>query len=283
MKISNSREDLKTKIIQNFAHQEEIHQIFLFGREVDRLTDDYSDIDMVVCSNDLARTQEKYRKLFNNISPIVNTWLIESKSTSLAEMLILRDYSPYQKIDFSIVADIEEKAEFGPFTMVYESNGQVGSGLSQLEVKEIQKDVTYKLDEVLFSIVRFTKCLFRNDPDMYRRWKSISDVALAMLYEKYFGWVEENRQKLRANEAKRLYAKLESEDKGILAEVFPTTGNLNVALSYQASINLIVELSKQKARHLRLTVNDAFAEHMQEFLASEVERFLIGERPNKAL
>lgn len=268
-----SREDLKTRIIHAFSKEEEIYQIFFFGREVDGVADDYSDIDIVVCSSDLAQTGAKYKKLLGNISPIVNTWMIENTSTVLAEMLMLQGYSPYQKIDLSIVNRIEDKAGFGPFVSVYESADRVEFCPSELQVHQIQKDVAYKLDEVLFSVARFTKCLFRNDMDMYRRWKSMTEIMLVMLYEKYFGWEQESKKGLRANEARKLYEKAKGQERKALTKIFPAGGQLDVALSYQASFNLFVELSKQKAKHFGRNLDCVFIEQMQGFLEIEIKRF----------
>jgi predicted nucleotidyltransferase len=275
MTTYKSREDLKTKIIQAFANEEEIYKIFFFGREVEKLADNYSDIDIVVCSKNLAQTGAKYKKLLGSISPIISTWIIESTSTTLSEMLMLEGYSPYQKIDFSIVNRIEDKTGFGPFVSVYESAGKIEFCPSELQVHQIQKDVAYKLDEVLFSIARFTKCLFRNDMDMYRRWKSMTDITLVMLYEKYFGWEKESRGGLRADEAKKLYEKVKGQERKALTKILPAWGQLDVASSYQASLNLFVELSKQKAKYFGKDLDSAFIGQMQSFLWAEIKRFQV--------
>jgi hypothetical protein len=142
-------------------------------------------------------------------------------------------------------------------------------------VHQIQKVVTYKLDEVLFSIARFTKCLFRNDMDMYRRWKSMTDITLVMLYEKYFGWEKESRRGLRADEAKKLYEKVKGQERKALTKILPAWGQLDVASSYQASLNLFVELSKQKAKYFGKDLDSAFIGQMQSFLWAEIKRFQV--------
>jgi len=55
--------------------------------------------------------------------------------------------------------------------------------------------VAYVLTDVVFSVAGFTKCLFRRDIDMYRRWESITDLTLVLLYEKHFGWERETGRK----------------------------------------------------------------------------------------
>ncbi|MHB8087731.1 MAG: aminoglycoside 6-adenylyltransferase [Anaerolineaceae bacterium] len=97
-----SREELLNKIVCVFSEQPEVREITLFGSNADATEDNYSDIDIRVHSNDLLCTQKKYLQLINSISPIFEKLIIQSDSENFAQMTMLRDYSPYHKIDFGI-------------------------------------------------------------------------------------------------------------------------------------------------------------------------------------
>lgn len=79
-----TRDELRKLIINGFSKEAEINSIFFFGKEVDNKADRYSDIDMVLCSKDLAKTQSKYLKIFNAISPIIGTYLLNSTENDLS-------------------------------------------------------------------------------------------------------------------------------------------------------------------------------------------------------
>ena len=268
------REYLKQKVINAFAEQAEIYQIFFFGREVEGKSDCFSDIDMIVCSSDLARTQSKYLSIFDTISAVIETFPLASTTNHFAAMVMLEDYSPYQKVDFSILSDISEKAEFGPFLLMYENKEKPKMSQTKMNVLPLRKNVAHKLNDLLFSVPRFTKCLFRRDFDMYRRWKSITDVTLVLLYEKHFGWRKETLQKsLTVPELKELHEKLDIKEMKLFSDIYPSDGKLNLALSYQASIDLFIELSKQKAEYFGIVLNFVFIEYIKQFMDLEINYF----------
>lgn len=180
-----SREELRKSVIEAFSSQDEVYRICFFGREAEGKQDCYSDIDVVVFSNDLVSTKAKYKSIFSSISPIRATFQLEGIPDGYSEMVQLYDYSPYQKVDFSIIG---EGDCIWNFIVVYESQNKPRISRTKLVSPPIIRDVSYLVTDVLFSVARFTKCLFRQDIDMYRRWVSISEVALALLYEKHFGW-----------------------------------------------------------------------------------------------
>ena len=127
MECFGSREELSSGVVDAFAREPEVREIHVFGREVDGATDEYSDIDVIVCSSDPRRTAERHLDLLSRISPVIGTYVIKQEEGELAEMVMLRDFSPYQKIDLSIVGSIEAKAGFGPFKCVYrEANVRPG-------------------------------------------------------------------------------------------------------------------------------------------------------------
>jgi len=271
------RSDLHRVVLDMFGRQPEIYQIFVFGREIEGKEDDYSDLDMVVCSADLAVTQENYRYLFGAISRIAGTFLLESATDSLSEMIMLEDYSPYQKIDLTIVnrIDTKQRAGFGPFHPVYEKWMDNESSPSQLTIQHVNT-IQNQLADFLFSVPRFTKCLFRHDVDMYRRWKNISDMVLVLLCEKYTGWSRQSRPRgqLSAQETRFVYSTVSEPDKQRLDRIFPSDGELNVAVSYEYSIEFLIELSREKARYFGVPVDSRFIDYVSGFLATEIDRYL---------
>ena len=106
-----NREVLRQALIERFAAQPEVTSIHLFGKEALGDHDAYSDIDMIVCSNELAKTQRHYQTLFASISPVRGTLLLETSPENLSQMVLLEACSPYQKVDFSIVNNIAYKVE----------------------------------------------------------------------------------------------------------------------------------------------------------------------------
>jgi predicted nucleotidyltransferase len=266
-----SRDELRQRLIEAFSSQDEIYQICFFGREVEGKHDCYSDIDMVVRSNDLALTKAKYQDIFSSISPIRATLRLAEKINGYSEMVLLEDFSPYQKVDFSI-------SDWGKqdwqFIVVYDSQDKPRINQSKLEDIPIKRDVRYLLTDVLFSVARFTKCLFRRDIDMYRRWASITDITLALLYEKHLGWRAETvKTRLGSFETGRLYPVLDPGEKKELDCIRPPDAKLAVASSYQASIELFIELSRCKAEYFSIVLDDDLIEYITRFMVVEIKRF----------
>ena len=68
--IYRPRKELHRELSAAFSAQPEICSIHVFGREVDGQPDEYSDIDMILCSDDLARSHRNYRDVLGKIAPI---------------------------------------------------------------------------------------------------------------------------------------------------------------------------------------------------------------------
>jgi hypothetical protein len=265
------REELRKRLVDAFSSQDDVYRICFFGREVDCTHDCYSDIDMVVFSNDLVKTYAKYKNIFSSISPIRATFPLGGTAEGYSEMVLLWDYSPYQKVDFSI-------GDWGKqdwqFKVVYDSKDKTRIGQTRLASKPIIRDVGYILTDVLFSVARFTKCLFRGDIDMYRRWMSITDVTLAVLYEKHFGWTSEMEQtRLGSYGIKQLYDDLGPDEKEQVHNIRSPNGKLNIVSSYQASIELLIKLSKQKAEHFGIVLDNDLIEYIRRFMKVEVAKY----------
>jgi predicted nucleotidyltransferase len=269
MQAHKTREELRSKVIEAFAAQEEIFQICFFGREVEGKHDCYSDIDMVVYSSDPAHTQAHYAEVFASISPIRATFSLGGTQDAFSEMIMLWDYSPYQKVDFSIGGKQDWQR-----AVVYDDREKTRVSRSQLSSRPVRSDVVYKLTDVLFSVARFTKCLFRRDIDMYRRWVSITDLTLNMLYEKHFGWNPETLpRKLGGYETQHLYEHLDPNEKKQIDAIRPLDATMDLASSYQASIDLFIELSEQKAKHFGVKVDRDFISYIKEFMDLEIHRY----------
>lgn len=276
MQKNKTRNELRNLVINSFSKEVEINSIYFFGKEVNNKSDEYSDIDMIICSSDLAKTQSKYLEILNDISPIIGSYLLNSTENNFSQMVMLKDFSPYQKIDFSITDSIETKksAGFGPFISIYEDNSLTTKVNSKLDIIK-ENNVKNQLDNFLFTVPRFTKCLFRKDYDMYRRWKHISDYTMVLLYEKYFGWEEKTlRDQLSVKELSKLNKVISNYEKEILNRIFPSSGIVHIAESYKLCIELLITLCKQKADYFKVELNEDFILHIEKFLHSEITRYI---------
>ena len=115
------------------------------------------------------------------------------KPDLLVEMIILRDYSPYQKLDFSIVSDMQKQEALKPAKTVYGSGDPAPEHPSEMAISGRVLELQNRMNDILFSIPRFTKCLFRGDFDMYRRWEGVVAEMCVLLYERHFGWQQAPR------------------------------------------------------------------------------------------
>lgn len=276
MQKNKTRNELRNLVIKSFSKEVEINSIYFFGKEVNNKSDEYSDIDMIICSKDLAKTQSRYLEILNDISPIIGSYLLNSTENDFSQMVMLKDFSPYQKIDFSITDSIETKklAGFGPFISIYKDNSLTTKVNSKLDIIK-QNNVKNQLDNFLFTVPRFTKCLFRKDYDMYRRWKHISDYTMVLLYEKYFGWEEKTlRDQVSVKELSKLNKVISNYEKEILNRIFPSSGIVNIAKSYKLCIEFLITLCKQKADYFKVELNEDFILHIERFLHSEITRYI---------
>jgi hypothetical protein len=123
-------------------------------------------------------------------------------------------------------------------------------------------------------VARFTKCLFRGELDMYRRWRGITAITLVLLYEEHFGWETETvKKELASHEAVRLYETLDAYEKEAVRCIYPPDARLDLAQSFAAALHLFVELSKQKAGYFHLALDHDFIRYIQEFMNEEIDRY----------
>lgn len=273
--VDKTAKALSDKLVDAFSRQKEVARIRIFGKLAEGTFDQYSDVDIRIVSKDPFLTQSYYRKLIEeSVSSIIkSTFLLVSDVNVYAEMIMLKDYTPYQKIDF----DIEREGygiDFKPSKDIYIAQNAVGED-QNLKIYPIANSVGYSLQNILFSVPRMTKCFFRKDFDMYRRWKSMTDVLLVLLYEKYFGYSEiTDKKELKANEAKNLFLKLTDEDRNYLNRILPTEGKLTIPTSYLDALRLFVQESQRKASSFSVQLDTNFINYMFNFAEEEIRRVL---------
>ena len=214
--------------------------------------------------------------MFASIAPLRATFRLEGTPYSYSETVLLEGYSPYHKVDFTIGdhSMLDWPAGGCPNLIVYEDRQQRRESRTQLEEVETERGVEYVLTDVLFSVPRFIKCLFRRDLDMYRRWESISNATLVALHEKHFGWEREtSKRKLGSSEIRHLCANLTPAERAQVQVIRPPDARLDLVLSYKASIELFIELSKRKAEHFGVTLDYDLIDFITGFMDSEVSRY----------
>jgi hypothetical protein len=272
MREYGKRDDLKRKLIQAFSVQEEIYRIYLFEGEPESARDAYADIVLIVCSNDPATTQASYLHVLEALSPVRAMLAVHSTPDVYTAIVMLRDYSPYYRIDLTITSALRGRAWL--YKQVYESNTKSRVNRSHLQRIQIKQDVVHLVSGVLFSATRFVQSLSQGDMEMYRHWKNVADLAVALLYERHFGWqAETSGQELTAEKTRALYARLNSGERWRIQRMFPPDGNLNLIASYRTGLSLFIQLAQQKAADLGVALNYALISYIQRFLDAELERF----------
>lgn len=270
--MKSKAQELERKLIQVFSKEPEVWKIQVFGRLIEGADDEYSDVDIKIISKDPYLTQQNYHNVIEkNICKIRKTFILASNENCFAEMIMLEDYSPYQKIDISIERD-GFGVHFSPISIAFQND--FAKGLNRdCEAYEIKRTVEYDLSNFLFGIPRITKCFFRKDFDMYRRWKNWTDVLLVMLEEKYIGWQQVNdKEKVKAHDSKLLFQKITKDDREKLEKVLPLDGKIDIPKSFLSGLMLYIELSKDKAKTINVALDEEFIKYMMEFAKDEVKR-----------
>ncbi len=266
---NQSRDELLDNIINVFSKQAEVREITLFGSNADDTKDYYSDIDIRIHSNDLFSTQSKYLQLLGGISPVLETLVIQSDQKNLAQMIMLRDYSPYHKIDFGICSG---PCVFTPSLSVYK-NVNAAFNESKLQILPITNDVKYGLDYLLFRVPRITKCFFRKDMKGYIKWQETVNLMLGLFFEKYHTYKKiSHMNSFSRRRITNLYSLLNDTDKKVFDKVLPHSGDLNLADSFLAALKLIITISKDKAAHFDIALNEEFITSIEEFCAEECNK-----------
>lgn len=270
-----SRDVARAKILDVLSSQPEVISLHFFGKDADGKVDQFSDFDLVVVSSDLKMTQRKYPALLNEISPVIGRLTLASEPKYMAEMIAFRDFSPYQKIDLSILSNLDYKREFGPFLKVFERACKAPCSVSDLLPLPTPSGIEHNLKDILFSIPRFTKCLWRDDFDMYRRWMGVIRKLFILLFEKYSNWEESHiKRDLSPTQAGYLYTALDETDRNHLRSCFPLDGRVDIAESFRSCVHFYVSLSNQKAQSGNCIIDQMFAKHTLNFMDNEIGDFL---------
>lgn len=270
--MSKSNE-LKDKLVKLFSKRQEVKEIMIFGKIAEGLSDKYSDIDIRIISADPYLTQQELDLYISrNISEIRSKFTLVSNENEFAEMIMLKDYSPYQKIDLGVCKE-GYGLTFSGIKSVYVNSNPVGQE-REMRVQGTSRDVSYDLDNHLFGIPRFTKCLYREDFDMYRRWKNMVDSLLVLIEESYFGYVEiQSKKSINAPDSKKLFTALSNEDTESLNQILPLSGEVDISRSFLKGSQLFVALSRKKATHMHVKLDEKFIQYMEEFASREISRF----------
>jgi predicted nucleotidyltransferase len=267
----NKAIELKDKLVQLFSTRKEVSEILIFGKIAENKFDNYSDVDIKIISNDPYLTQATLHKTISRISPIRETFVLASDRNSFAEMIMLKRYMPYQKIDIGI----ERKGagvDFKPITSVYKNNKALGDDRDCL-IHSMHTTCDYNLNNFLFGVPRFIKCCYRKDFDLYRRWKGMTDRLLCLIYEKYFGWLKvTDIKKLDVPNSKKLYEALNNKDKSRLQNIYPLNGNVNLIKSFSSTLLWYIELSKEKAIAQKIKLNHNFIKYISYFARKELAK-----------
>jgi predicted nucleotidyltransferase len=270
-----SRDVARAKIVDVLSSQLEVMSLHFFGKEAVGKVDKFSDFDLVVLSSDLKITQLKYLDLLNEVSPVIGRLTLVSEPNHMAEMIALRDLSPYQKIDLTILSNLDSKRKFGPFLKVFERASEAPCTVSDLLPLPAPSGIEHNLKDILFSVPRFTKCLWRNDFDMYRRWMGVTRNLFILLFEKNSNWEESHiKRELSPPQAGYLYSALDETDRNRLRSCLPLDGRLDISESFRNCIHFYVSLSNQKAQSRNSAIDQMFAKHMLNFMDNEIGDFL---------
>lgn len=270
--MKSNAKKLSEELVKILSKEKEISKINIFGKLAENKSDEYSDIDIRVITKDPYLTQKRLHILIkDNISPIIDKFILASDKNHFAEMIMLKDYSPYQKIDISVGRE-GFGIQFYPILTIFENKKAFGKN-RDCKILSTKKTADYVLEDILFSAPRITKCFFRQDFDMYRRWKNQTNALLVLLNEKYSKWQKVNEKKeLKANEAKLLFENLSDKDKKNLSKIFPRIGIVNIPQSYIKSLEFFITLSRIKAKKFGIKLNDDFIDYILNFTKKEVEK-----------
>lgn len=263
------RDELLDNIVSVFSEQPEVREITLFGSNADASTDRYSDIDIRIHSNDLLCTQKNYLQLISSISPIFETLVIQSDNYNMAQMIMLKGFSPYHKIDFGICSG---SSVFTPSRSIYKNDNAIVND-TELQILPITEDVKYNLDYQLFRVPRITKCFFRKDSAGYKKWNETVDLVLSLLFEKYHTYkkisqkIEFSKRRIR-----NLYGRLNAEDKDAFDRILPYSGEINLVDSYLAALKMMILISKEKADNIYMKLNEEFILFIENFCELECNK-----------
>ncbi|NKB66394.1 MAG: hypothetical protein GKR89_04995 [Candidatus Latescibacteria bacterium] len=267
-----SRSDLWEQVTAALAGQSSIDALYVYGSQVRNQADEYSDIDLVLCANDLAGAETAVGQALTSVAEIVGTIHLLRRQDRFVQSVLLQGYSPYNKLDLAVTHSLDSEREFGPFSTVYKGNSPVSAKTSPAPAGDWD-DFLNDIYGILFSVPRFTKCLFRRDRALYKRWVGLLERIWALLFERHFGWRQTYLAKISPPQHNRLQAALTDAEQRRLDSIIPPHGRLDLVASFRAGLSLLLQLAREKAAALDLFLDIKFAAFIEEFLRGEISRF----------
>jgi predicted nucleotidyltransferase len=272
----NDAETLLKTLVENFSKSPEIFLIGTFGSAVDQQMDAYSDVDIIICSNDLKKTKEEYKKIIESISPIIaSSPFYIDKPNVISEIIYLKNFKPYQKIDLTIIPYLGYLSDFNPqMTILFENqlaDREQKSGIEPEKAKEETLD-EWMMKNIAF-VIGFCKSYKRKNMEMYRYWDFIKDAMLILLFEKHDKWTKQyDKLMLAAPEFKNLfYRSINKSEFDFLQQVLPPNGKLDLKISFITAFFLFSELIVIKSDGVKEYVNREFLSYIKHFLQSEMQ------------
>lgn len=274
--MQSTPQNLLKLLVDKFSKSEEIFLIGNFGSAMNNEMDAYSDVDIILCSNDLATTYGHYRETIETISPItaVSSFYYD-KPNVISEVIYLKDYKPFQKIDLTIVPYLGYLSGFNPDVFVLYENQVVDRTLKRGIVHKNKPVETLDswMTNYMSLVVGFLKTYKRQNMEMYRYWDLIKDAMVVLLFEKYYGWSKlYDKPRLTSAEFKDLfYRKITKNEFDLLSQAFPQSGVLDVRHSFLVSFYLFSELVVIKSNTLKEYINVEFLDYIKNFLQEELK------------
>lgn len=267
---------LLKSLVEAFSKSPEIFLIGTFGSAVTKQMDEYSDVDIIICSNDLKKTQSEYRKIIESISPIVTlSPFYSEKPDVISEIIYLQKFKPYQKVDLTIIPYLGYLSNFNPeMTILYEdqiADRKLKSGLEPK--KESEEALNEWLVKNVGFVVGFCKSYKRKNMEMYRYWDFIKDATLVLLFENHYGWsTDYSKMRLSAPEFKDLfYRKINKNEYDYLLQILPPSGVLDIKNSFLVSFFLFSELINIKSNGVKQYLDSNFLNYIKNFLQEELK------------
>ncbi|MFS8131243.1 MAG: nucleotidyltransferase domain-containing protein [Candidatus Dojkabacteria bacterium] len=269
-------QNLLKSLVDKFSKSEEIFLIATFGSAINNEMDEYSDVDIIMCSNDMATTYGHYRDTIGSISPVtaVSSFYYD-KPNVISEVIYLKDFKPYQKIDLTIVPYLGYLSEFNPNVFILFENQTIDRTLKRGIVhknKPVETLDTW-MTNYMSLVIGFVKTYKRQNMEMYRYWDLVKDAMIVLMFEKYSSWSKQyDRPRLSSSEFKDLfYRKINKNEFDLLTQAMPRNGVLDLRHSFLVSFYLFSELLVIKSNTLKEYINVEFLDYIKNFLQSELK------------
>ena len=268
--------ELTKELINKFKTLSEVYLVGITGSNRDGNSDEYSDVDLFVCSTDMESTKDAYKKLITEISPIIQiSPFFYDLPNVINEIIYLKNFSPYQKIDLTIVPYTGYLPDFNPeMSIVFEKPVDQKESVSTIPALTADMEtIDMSLGMYAGFILGFAKSFHRKNISIYRYWTFLKDKVLVLLFEKYFGWSNfYSQSRISAEDQKKLFLNLNQEDRWSLEKIMPISGNLDLVESFKLVVETYLDLTQLKSESLNSSINLEFIDYLKEFVKKEIRR-----------